>query len=348
MRWLLALVPAISGAQAAPDTAGWRVTGLPGITSAPETGFALAVLGYAVRDPGHGGRPTQLQLTAQVTQKRQWRVTAEWDRWTAGNAWRFEGSAEYRVYPLAFHGLGPDAPRAAEEIYEPRGWIVTASVQRRLAAGWYLQAGGRGVSLRNERLAPGGLLVGGTVPGSAGNRGVQWRGALVRDTRDDVLSPTRGAFVSLGGGVSVPGLGGGDFDYRRGLLDARGYLTTGRVTWAAQGYAEVVAGTAPFDDLPTLGNRLYLRGYPLGRWRDHALASAQLEARVPVRSRLSAAAFVAVGAIGPATSALGRPQPAIGGGLRWRVFSRSAARLRADVAIGREGKAIYLNLNEAF
>lgn len=329
----------------------WRVLAVPAVTSQPETGFAGAFIAYAVHTPADGTtRPAQYEIGLQATQKRQTRLFVEWDRWSPGNRWRVQGTAEYRVYPLPFYGTGPTASEASEEIYEPRGVIATLNVQRRLSAGWYVLGGARASSLRITDRAAAGLLAPDTVPGASGAHLVQWRTGLMYDTRDDVLTPRSGTFVTVGLGAALPTVLGGGWSYGRANLDARAYRTFGRLTLAAQAVAEGLTGRAPFDDLPMLGTKSWMRGYALGRFRDRTLAAAQLEGRLRLTRRMAGALWVGGGGVAPTFDRFRSDQllPTVGIGGRWGLFSTSRAQLRADLAFGRDGKAIYLNLNEAF
>lgn len=338
--------------RAAADSArAWRLLALPAVTSQPETGFAGAFIAYAVHTPADPStRPAQYELGVQVTQKSQARVFVEWDRWAAANAWRVQGTLEYRVYPLPYYGTGATSPLSAEETYTPRGVILNTLVQRKIGEGWYAQAGMRGSWLSIGDREAGGLLAPDTVPGASGASVVQWRGALLYDTRDDVLTPRAGGFVSLGLGAAVSGLLSNGWSYGRAALDARHYRTMGRVTVASQVVAEGLHGRAPFDDLPMLGTKSWMRGYALGRYRDRALAAAQVEGRVQLTRRIAGALWAGGGTVGPSFQALraGTLLPSVGFGGRWGLFSNSRAQLRADLAFGRDGKALYLNLNEAF
>jgi hypothetical protein len=347
------LRPSRDSVRASRDTTPrpWRLLAVPALTSQPETGFAGAFIAYAVHTPADTAtRPAQYEVGLQATQKRQTRLFVEWDRWSAGNRWRVQGTAEYRVYPLPFYGTGPVAPAANEEIYEPRGVIALLNVQRRLSRGWFVLGGARLSALTIRERAADGLLAPDTVPGADGARLVQWRTGLLYDTRDDVLTPRAGAFVTFGLGAAVPGLLGGDWSYGRATLDARSYRTVGPLTLAAQAVAEGLTGRAPFDDLPMLGTKGWMRGYALGRFRDRSLAAVQVEGRLQLTRRLAGAAWVGGGGVAPTFDRLRSDQllPTVGFGGRWGLFSNSRAQLRADLAFGRDGSALYLNLNEAF
>lgn len=341
----------LPAAAPAPRERPWRVLAVPAVTSQPETGFAAAFIAYAVHTPADTAtRPAQYEFGIQATQKQQKRFFLEWDRWSSGNRWRVQGTAEYRVYPLPFYGTGPAAAASAEEIYEPEGVIALLNVQRRLSRAWYVLGGARFSALEIDDRPMGGLLAADTVPGAAGATVTQWRTGLLYDTRDDVLTPRAGAFVSIGLGAALPGLLGGDWAYGRATLDARAYRTVGPLTIAAQAVAEGLTGRAPFDDLPMLGTKAWMRGYALGRFRDRALTAVQVEGRLRLTRRLAGAAWLGGGGVAPTFDRFRGDQllPTVGVGGRWGLFSNSRAQLRADVAFGRDGKALYLNLNEAF
>ncbi|MDX2182869.1 MAG: BamA/TamA family outer membrane protein [Gemmatimonadaceae bacterium] len=342
--------PATAQGASADSAPRIKILAVPALTSQPETGFAFAALGYLLHLPADGSRPGQYEFGAQITQKSQWRIFGDVDRWWGQNAWRVQGQLEYRVYPLPFYGNGPTAPKANEEIYTAQGVLASGTLQRRLSPRLFVQGGFRLSALEIDDVKDGGLLEPDTIPGARGATFVQWRSALLFDTRDDILAPQRGAFVTLGAGAAIPNLISGGWSYTRANVDARVYRTRGRVTLAAQAVAEGLTGSAPFDDLPLLGTKSYMRGYALGRYRDRALAAAQIETRVRVKGRLVLAAFAGGGEVARnfQSMSLGRLLPSYGAGARWRIFATSQAHLRLDIASGHDGRAFYLNLNEAF
>jgi hypothetical protein len=104
---------------------------LPVLGSAPETGWQFGVATFVTRVSRDSGttRPSTIVGNAVRTVKAQTRVFLDTDTWWRDNTWRLVTSATWQQFPLAYFGVGDDAPAAAEEGYTPRG--TTCSPPRR-------------------------------------------------------------------------------------------------------------------------------------------------------------------------------------------------------------------------
>lgn len=109
-------------------------------------------------------------------------------------------------------------------------------------------------------------------------------------------------------------------------------------------------GPVPFYDLCLLGRNQDLRGYTAGQYRDHLMLAAQAEWRAEVWWRLGAVAFVGVGEVSPDFKALTVKHvlPGAGAGLRFTLAKRNHVNLRADYAWGKDSRALYIGVAEAF
>src|SRR5262249_41831228 len=107
---------------------------------------------------------------------------------------------------------------------------------------------------------------------------------------------------------------------------------------------------APFYDLCLFGSQHDLRGYEGGRYRDHAMAAAQLEIRQHLFWRIGAVVFGGVGAVAPSFGELGQAKglPAAGPGLRFQPTSKGPVNMSVDYAWGLHSQGIYLYVGEAF
>src|SRR5690349_14876149 len=132
-------VPAAARAQ---DAGSARTFVLPYLGSAPETGIQYGATAFRVRQPSDTAtRPSTAQLFASYTAKRQARIFAEVDRWTAGSDWHLTGHLEWKRFPLPFYGFGDSAAEANEEFYTPTGFLGAVVVQRRVRGPFYLLGG---------------------------------------------------------------------------------------------------------------------------------------------------------------------------------------------------------------
>jgi hypothetical protein len=361
-----ALVPTLAAAQDRDSTAddarppaasvreAPRTAVLPYVGSAPETGLQFGGTVIRVTEPADSvTRSSTAQLFAAYTAKGQARAFADVDRWTTGNVWRVNAHLEWQRFPLPYYGTGEDALADDEEFYTPRGVLAYTTVQRRVRGPFYVMGGYRYQDMRVVETDEGGMLHDAVIPGARGSRVGQLQGGLIWDSRDNVASSERGSFVQATGSVAGDAFGS-QFDFVRGVVDARRFVSLGqRRVLALQGVLETTGGVAPFDQVSLVGNGSYMRGYTRGRFRDQDLAAIQAEYRAPLAGRLGWAVFAGGGRIAPHFSDLAssdaRFLPSYGLGARWLLFPHSRTTIRVDYARGAEGQSgLYVALNEAF
>lgn len=102
---------------------------------------------------------------------------------------------------------------------------------------------------------------------------------------------------------------------------------------------EAIAGEVAFVDLPQLGGSERLRGYPTGRFRDRAVATAMAEYTWAIANNAAAYTFFDIGAplssLGAAVNELGTPRFGYGGGIL--LHTRRTVVMRAQIAFSRDG-----------
>ena len=214
-----------------------------------------------------------------------------------------------------------------------------------------LRAGPR-VDARAEEIdgrTPGGRLAQGDLTGWNGYSAVALGASVTWDTRDGTFWPSRGTLAQAWW-VQAPAAVGRHRPFGRGVAELRRFLPLGRgATLGLHAYGEAVEGDPPFTLLPKLGSTRFLRGFREGRYRDRVSWATQAELRVPVRGRVSAAAFAAVGDVAPSLRALSLQSVKVAGGagLRFRLTD-AGANIRVDGAISRFGPELYVLVLEAF
>lgn len=322
---------------------------IPAIGSAPETGLQFGLAVMRVKRPAPPGRPTIDQAFGLLTAKHQYQLTFEHDGWSRGDRWRRYLKVDLLDFPLPYFGIGADANEEAEEWFTSRTIQALAKVQRRIGGPWYGLAIARVLhsAIRDAEL--GGVVASGRLTGAEGGTLVQPGVGISFDTRDDVIGTERGRFLEATFAVADKAIGS-DFSTQRTLVDGRSYRRLGPGVIAAQGYLELNAGIPSFDQMSLVGNKNVLRGYTKGRYRDRALAAAQVEWRAPIRGRWRYAVFGGVGGIGDSFTDLGAVVlPTYGAGIRFRPFKGERSSLRLDYARGRLGSSgIYIAIDEAF
>ncbi|MEZ8121735.1 BamA/TamA family outer membrane protein [Vibrio splendidus] len=119
----------------------------------------------------------------------------------------------------------------------------------------------------------------------------------------------------------------------------------GLVAWQVQGlFSE---GDLPWYAMPDLGGSSAMRGYIKGRYRDEHMLMGQVEYRLPIVQRLGMVFWGAAGSVAPSVSKLNDDiLTSVGTGFRFRI--KDKINLRADVGVGQNETAFYLNVNEVF
>jgi len=174
---------------------------------------------------------------------------------------------------------------------------------------------------------------------------------VVADSRDQIFWPTEGGFDRLNV-VWYTRFFGSEFRFSELDFDFRRYMSPreGQV-FAAQLRVGMVFGEAPFYELPAIGGGEIMRGYYQGRFRDESLLAAQVEYRAELFWRLGAVAFAGVGDVfGSDQSDVSFDQLkySVGGGLRLAFDPDQKINLRMDIGFGRDSRALYFGLEEAF
>ncbi|ABS24993.1 BamA/TamA family outer membrane protein [Anaeromyxobacter sp. Fw109-5] len=339
---------AASAAVAAPPR-GVRGFGLPVLFWLPETKLGFGATGGLHLHLRGAPRASSVFAALVYTLEGQGSVDLAGDVTTKGGAF-VGGRIRALHFPDVYYGLGPESHEGDREPFTRRtleGYLVAEWP----IAGPSLRAGPR-VDFRAEEIQdiePGGALAAGAVAGAGGFRGAGLGASITFDTRDGAFWPSRGAFAQAWYSLYPSALGdhGGA---GRGLVEGRKFvpLGAGRVLGFA-GIAEWSHGDVPFTMLPRLGSTRFLRGIREGRYRDRLAWAGQTELRLPVRGRLSATVFGALGdvASSPSDLGLGTIKVAGGAGLRWRLTDEGA-NIRLDVAVGPAGPEVYVLVLEAF
>ncbi len=270
---------------------------LPTLSSKPSTGFtvgALANVAFYRGDPATTGI-SAAAVGATVSSRQQVSLSARLHMFTRGNRFNIQGDNRFLWTSQDTFGLGPDtAPEDAVNVrfdhfrISDIGYLAIRSrvyagigphfnVHRNVEPGenadaaWesspYVEYSRRN-GLPEDSQTSSGLTMG-----------------LVVDTRDNVINARQGWAASLTYRPFFEALGS-DSAWQELLFDARTYrpLTdNGRHRIALWLYGDfVVAGVAPYFDLPSTANDTYGRagrGYVEGRFRGERLVYSEMEYR---------------------------------------------------------------------
>lgn len=347
MWWWILTVLAVAS-----DEVGRRysVLPLPTIDYTPETGLAGGVVVLATGHPFTDARQSVLELEGTLTTQRQRIFTTDLQLFLPSDRLLLSLSAAVMRFPEDFWGIGPDTAESDRERY------TADRVELRLEPLWGLpRALFIGPSLQTQRVynlspSPGGLLDGGSIPGSDGGRSVGLGYAAVKEGRAHPVTPAAGEhYAAVRQQWYRPALGS-DHRFSRLSMDGRAYLAAGPGVLALHGLALFHGGSPPFRMLALLGGDQITRGYYTGRYRDQHMLAAQVAYRQPLLWRLGVVAFLGAGAVTDQLSSLSLPaiKPTIGGGLRLRLDEEQGTNLRIDLAFGQDSSGMYFSFGEAF
>ncbi len=270
--------------------------------------------------------------------------------WTDEVMLRLQRSAFFR-----FFGLGPDTPESAETSYTGLRAFVTArhglNIARHLNLGASIgierddveTIGVPGLPLSKEVFAD--------APGMGGVT-LLWQGLSLRyDDRKGGDYAERGVRTELSAAI-VEGLAGSPTFWRAGaqasgiVRELRWLSGAARVAWTA-----VSSSEAPFYHQSKLGGSFVFRGYTLDRFIDRQAWTAEAEQRIRILTthlygvdtdwRIDP--FVTAGQVfGAFDEIASHPRLAVGLGLR--AFVRPNVIGRIDLAAGREGLKVYVEI----
>jgi outer membrane protein assembly factor BamA len=181
------------------------------------------------------------------------------------------------------------------------------------------------------------------------------------DSRDGSINPSRGWYARAEYCALFEGFLGGASNWQQVGYDARAYLRLtpdARHKLAFWLYGDfVIAGTAPYLDLPATGMDTYGRagrGYPQGRFRGESLVYGEAEYRWTVTKNglFGMVAFLNAQTFGSDETGeelFDSMAPGGGFGFRLMLNKRSQTNLCLDVGLGKDGSsAVYFAVQEAF
>ncbi|MEZ4699781.1 MAG: BamA/TamA family outer membrane protein [Rhodothermales bacterium] len=296
-----------------------------------------------------GERPSVIQASVVYTQRKQTIVTFSPDLFFDHDRWRAFGTLLYFNFPDRFYGIGNDQALSESETYTSRVASALVGGEHEIAPGFRVGLMGW---VRRENLVDleaDGVLASGALLGSERNW-IVGPGAFVRwDTRDDLFYPSRGTYVRLSWMVFDP-VFGSDFQFSRTGFDVRRFWSLG---WdqilAVQLQGLGVAGGAPFQMFPEIGGSELLRGYAQGRYKDRLMLALQAEYRLWVWGPVGFTVFGAAADVQPDARSLVTDPFILSGGAGFRfLMNDQGVNFRIDMAWGRDGRAFYFSVGEAF
>jgi hypothetical protein len=278
-------------------------------------------------------------LAAFKTENGSWGAGGGYFGSVAGDRYRYLVGLAKVSLNLDYYGLA-DEPRRFT-IEAPAGAVQ--ALARIGDSDWF--AGARylyaGTSARFERERPP-VIAPGELESDIGRLSL----LIDYDSRDNILTPSRGAYIELDAGVARPGLGSSSSFEN---VNARGFSCTPigpRTVLGLRGDGKFTRGDVPFYALPFVT----LRGVPAMRYQGERTLVAEAELRHNVTPRWAVVGFGGAGkAYGGRTSFAEAKTVGAGGvGLRYLIARKLGLYAGLDVARGPEETAIYIQVGSAW
>jgi outer membrane protein assembly factor BamA len=197
-----------------------------------------------------------------------------------------------------------------------------------------------------------------TAPGLAAQNTVASEFRLLWDTRDLPITPSRGSSGELFLEKTSVGAGSDSDFLRYGLEGKRFFL------WDNPNHVTVLHGlyewangpNIPFYELPTLGGRDTLRGFGEGRFVDRGRIVMNVEHRMTVaslnmmgiQSNFEVAPFFDLGSVFPTIDEAQRKNFLPVYGSAFRVAVKPNVVGDVEVGLGKEGPAVFVDINYPF
>lgn len=170
--------------------------------------------------------------------------------------------------------------------------------------------------------------------------------ALTYDTRDNIFTPTAGAYAETSILFSNDAFGATADFTRFGQILIGWWPVAPKVTLGARADYQQSSSNAPFFMRPFIA----LRGIPAMRYPGNKVASTELEVRWQFHGRWSVVAFGGIGEARIDDGVLKRSQTAGAGGVgfRYELARKFGLHAGIDVARGPEETAVYLQVGSAW
>jgi hypothetical protein len=261
--------------------------------------------------------------------------------------WRYRGGLGRTDIHLQFYGIGGSLGGGEHSIgYALDGWASNQQLLRRigdsdnwLGVRWsYLDLDSK-ANLADKPNA-------GLRPVDSAQRASGLGAILEHDSRDSIFTPSRGWSGALEGTFYDPAWGSATrFQSYRGRVFAYWPATPDLVV-AGRVDGRSARGETPFYMLPFID----LRGVRAARYQEENTAVVETELRYNVTPRWGAIAFIGAGRAWGRKSSFGDAFTVVGKGVgvRYLIARRLGMWIGADVAVGPEGGAGYIQVGSAW
>lgn len=332
-----------------------RFRGLPVVYYRPETKLAFGAAAMISFKPGpctFNTRTSFAQAYILYTLNQQVISHNRFFLITNNDLYFLHGKLVYNRFPQDYYGIGNNTSEDDAETVDYQRWQFDAKAMRRVSSLVYVGLRYRFSKLYNVIQTTGGSLETEQPSGWDGYRVSGFGVSLAYDSRDNVINPSRGAFLEVSEEYSNS-IFGSQHNFHVIKFDFRKFVEVWpkhRHILALQAYGEIRSGDVPFMELSALGGSDLMRGYYRGRYLDKNYLAAQAEYRFPVWRWFSMVAWVGGGDVAHRMGAfrLRSIKYNFGMGIRIRIDKKENVNIRVDHGRGKGTNGSYLDAGEAF
>lgn len=288
-------------------------------------------------------RISNAKLEFNYTQNKQLIVETAWNYFFKQEKWFTKGQFHYSKFPDLYYGIGSQTPNTNKLVFSSSRFIAEAFALKKIKPKVFSGINVKYINYSN--LKADSLRVNFPELVGATTFGIGF--SLLKDTRDNLLTPTKGVYIYGNTTYNFS-----ESNYLEFTIDLRYYKTwKNKYTWSNRLINDINLGTPPFYDYAFLGGDKFVRGYYFGRYRNNNLSSWQSEFRLPVVWRIGLSTFGGLSAIYSKTDVpkFSRIKTNYGLGLRFLVDKKDRTNLRLDYAMGNNNNSgFYVSFGESF
>ena len=319
-----------------------KILPVPTIGYSPETKTYLGAVTLFTIDLYKDSltRRSNAKLEFNYTWNKQMIFETEWNYFFKEEKWFTKGRIHYSEYPDYYYGIGSNTPESNKLLYNSNRFVFEANILKNVGEKFFVGPDLKFINYSNVNFS------GPSVYPELADKLTFGIGiTLLRDSRNNLLTPTKGFYLNLNAGCNFS-----ESNYVGTTLDIRYYKTwADKYTWASRMINDFHFGEVPFYDYSFLGGDKFVRGYNYGRYRDKNLSSIQTEFRLPLVWRFGIATFGGVSNIFADNFKINDSMYNCGLGLRFLVDKHDKTNLRLDYAVGNDGNSgFYISFGESF
>ena len=324
---------------------------VPVLRYLPETRWSLVLAGnyiFRPRKSTPGTRPSNVRLSASITQNHQYIFRPHFEIFTPDNRWFLKGGVTWTRFPELYYGVGNHQPLEQEEMYSFDLFRLYGRVMKRHGKNLYWGGHWTLENMYRMRYPEASLLFKEPVTGNTGGLASGPGAIAIWDNRKNIYFPANGVYAEFQFSIYNK-LTGSDFQFTSWTLDLRKYISlrSNKDVLAFQAYGQFNPGDPPFRMMGLLGGENTGRGYYQGRFRDRHHMSTQLEYRMKVWKRVGVTVFAGMATVFKDHPDR-KPFPFWGIGFRGKLLRKEYLNVRLDIGFTPEGPNYYFTLDEAY